>query len=198
MVPGKIKIPHIPPVQRSRAVILQDGVRRFVGHDIIAATDQLPQFVVYGFQPFCGSHHPVTHRGGGQAHTLAFKDFQLLVQGRMVMIFGRSNMSQHTFRSIAVRMRHHGHGSGYNTPIGKLVFGTDDADNVEPYGTDGIPLAHFFPYLHRPFQAESFRHGYEHLFPGKGRVNGLACMRSDLTGEAFAETTVGFFRLFRL
>jgi hypothetical protein len=93
MVPGKIKIPHIPPVQRSRAVILQDGVRRFIGHDIIAVTDQLPQFVVYGFQPFCGSHHPVTHRGGEQAHTLAFKDFQLSVQGQMVIIFGRNNMS---------------------------------------------------------------------------------------------------------
>ena len=95
-------------------------------------------------------------------------------------------------------MLHYGHGSGYNTPVGKLVFGTDDADNVEPCGTNGILPTHFSPYLHRPFQAESFRHGYEHLFPGKGRVNGLACMRSDLTGEAFVETTVRLFLLVRL
>lgn len=126
--------------------------------------------------------------------SFTLKDIQLSVQRQVVVIFGGSNVGQYTFRGIAVGMCHYGHGSGYDTTVGEPVFRTDDAFHIESGGTDSILFAHFLSQLRRSLQRKAFRHGNDNLLTGKGRVDGLTGVGSDLFREAFTETIVAILR----
>ena len=126
------------------------------------------------------------------------KDIQLSVQRQVVIIFGGSNVGQYTFRRIAVRVCHYGHGSSYDTTVGKFVFRADDASYIESGRTDGILFAHFLSQFRSPLQRKTFRHGNDDFFTGKGRVDGLTGVRSNFSDEALAETVVTILRFGRL
>ena len=94
-------------------------------------------------------------------------------------------------------MCHYGHRSSYDTTVGEPVFRADDASHIESGGTDGILFAHFLSQLRRSLQRKTFRHGNDNLFTGKGRVDGLTGVGSNLFGEALTETVVAILRFGR-
>ena len=194
MKPGQIEVPHIPAMKSTGSVAFKYGVGRLIGHDVITVLNQFTKLIVDRLQTLCGSHHPVTYGGRTQMDAFTLKNVQLSVQRQVIVIFGGGNVGQYTLRGIAVRVCHYGHGSSYDTTVGKPVFRTDDASHIESGRADGILFAHFLPQLRRSLQRKTFRHGNDDFFTGKGRIDGLTGVGSNLLGEALTETIVTILR----
>ena len=197
MEPGQIEVPHIPAVKGTGTVAFKYGMGRLIGHDVITVLDQFTKLIIDRFQTLCGGHHPVTYGGRTQMDAFTLKNVQLSVQRQVIVIFGGSNVGQYTFRRIAVRVCHYGHGSSHDTTVGKPVFRADDASHIESRRADGILFAHFLPQLCRSLQGKTFRHGNDDFLTGKGRVDGLTGVGSNLFGEALTETVVTILRFDR-